>query len=177
MVDDYANTPCNQLKAWSANNGMADPTAFFSDSHINMSDYGTPGMPKIAVVGCSSHKIFYNENYTAAGIEDAINTALLECDMSTTTIEEDTDVIFNMSLSPNPAYGEVNVIYEVSQPSDVAVDVINMTGERVLSVADGFQQIGQSEIKFDSGLLNDGFYFLRIQSNAGLKIKKFTVVR
>jgi len=82
MPDDYANTSCSSLTSWAENNSMGEADAYFSHSDINMNDYGTPGMPKIVVVGCSSHKVFYNMNYTAAGIEDAINEAIEECNTS-----------------------------------------------------------------------------------------------
>jgi len=176
MPDDYANTSCSSLTSWAENNSMGEADAYFSHSDINMSDYGTDGMPKIAVVGCSSHKVFYNENYTAAGIEDAINEALEECNSSGIFDDEIDDNISALNLFPNPVKNTTTVSYKMMESSIITVDVVNMTGETVLNISNSFQYAGPVKIQFDTGLLSDGFYFLRIQSKSGSQLTKFSVV-
>ena len=61
LVDDYANTACPTLVNWGISNSMSINTAF-SSSSINMSDYGSSGMPKVVVLGNANHSVFYNEN-------------------------------------------------------------------------------------------------------------------
>src|SRR6185436_4860235 len=63
LVDDFANTTCTSLETWQNNTGVPDATPF-SNSAINMNDYGGPGMPKIVVIGGPNHTVFYNTDYT-----------------------------------------------------------------------------------------------------------------
>lgn len=154
---------------------MAGADAFFSHSDISMSDYGIPGMPKVIVVGCSEHKIYYNENYTAAGIGDAIDIALAEC--GTTSVKENNTNSFELDLFPNPANNITNVIFELKQSSEVSIDVINITGESVLNVSNSFRNSGSHEIQFQTEQLGNGLYFLRIQSGSKSQVIKFSVAQ
>jgi len=153
--------------------GAAD--AYFSDHKLDMSDYGTPGMPKVVVVGCSEHKIYYNENYTASGIEEAIDEALIECNAINTSVEEFGNSSFNLDLFPNPTQNIVSVSYEILESSLVSIDVINMVGEIVQNVSKSVQDAGTNEFQFETNLLKDGLYFLRIQSAKGSQVVKFSV--
>jgi Leucine-rich repeat (LRR) protein len=78
LVDDYANTSCASLVNWGNSNSMPLNTAF-SSSAISMSDYGSAGMPKVVVLGGSSHSVYYNVNNNQInlnGVQTAINNAL-----------------------------------------------------------------------------------------------------
>lgn len=177
MADDYANTACSTLKSWASNNSMGDADAYFSDSDISMSDYGTPGMPKVIVVGCSEHKVYYNKNYTASGIGEAIDEALLECNAINTSVDEIGNNSFNINLFPNPAKNIVTVSFEMMESSEVTIDVLNMLGEIVLTISNSLQVEGSNEFQLNSNLLNDGLYFLRIQSQTRSQVVKFSVAQ
>lgn len=176
MADDYANTACSQLSSWAAANGMGSSDAFFSDAAVSMSDYGTPGMPKVIVVGCSDHKVYYNENYTAAGIGDAINEALEDCS-NLSVIEANSRNSFKVELFPNPTQSLTNISYEIAKSSVVSIDVVDMVGKTVLTITNSFQNSGLHELQFDTDFLNDGLYFLRIQSQNQSQTVKFSVAQ
>ena len=78
LCDDYGNTTCASLNSWANNIGVTN-TIRFSNSAIDMMDYGSTGMPKIVVVGGSNHTVYYNSNNTvdATNLQNAINSALL----------------------------------------------------------------------------------------------------
>lgn len=174
MVDDYANTTCSTLNSWANNNSMGEADAYFSNADIDMLDYGTPGMPKIVVVGCSGHAVYYNKNYTAAGIGDAINEALTDCN-TISAIEENENNIHELSVFPNPVNNTATISYEITEASIVTVDVLNLMGESVLIVSNSNQNAGLIEFQFDTNSLKDGFYLVRIHSNKGEKVTKFSV--
>src|SRR5438128_5107173 len=62
LCDDYANTSCSSLNSWGTSAGIAESSSSlrFSDAAINLTDYGSAGMPKIVVVGGTDHTVFYN---------------------------------------------------------------------------------------------------------------------
>ncbi|MCF8370512.1 MAG: T9SS type A sorting domain-containing protein [Bacteroidales bacterium] len=173
LVDDYANTSCSSLSSWANSNGLGESDAIISSSSVNMSDYGIPGMPKIIVVGCSGHKVYYNMNYTANGIETAISEALSDCNFVSIN---DFDNSFNFSLFPNPSQDIITVSYSIIKSSKVInIDVLNVTGEMVLNLLDVIPNSGLGEFQFNTDRLSDGLYFLRMQTNVGTKTVKFSV--
>ena len=78
LADDYGNSSCNYLSGWAGNYNITTD-AIFSDAILNMTDYGTNGMPKVVVLGKNTHTIYYNQNdnkTTQIGVENAITLAL-----------------------------------------------------------------------------------------------------
>ena len=175
MADDYANTSCQSLASWAASNGMSGTDSFFSHSDVSMSDYGTPGMPKVIVIGCSEHKVYYNENYTAAGIGDAIDEALADC--TNTFVKENNSNRVQVDLFPNPTQNITNLSFQLKESSDVTIDVINIIGESVLQVASSNHSSGTHNIQFGTEQLDAGLYFLRIQSGMKSQVVKFSVAQ
>src|SRR6187455_3648496 len=77
MADDVANSSCASINNWANGNG-APQNAYslrFSNADIDMSDYGSAGMPKIVVLGGTSHTVFYNVNnaVNATALQSAID--------------------------------------------------------------------------------------------------------
>ena len=176
MVDDYANTTCSLLYGWSNSSGMGNADAYFSDSQISMSDYGQNGMPKVVVVGCTEHKVYYNENYTADGITEAIEEAIAECDSFSTSVDKFNGSENKLQLFPNPANNMFNVSYELTEADNVTVDVANMVGKTIHHVSNSKQSAGLVEIQINTEQFRNGFYFLKVETSKGLQVVKFSVV-
>ena len=86
MADDYANTSCSSLSSWGNNYNMPNST-FFSTSAINMNGYGVAGMPKVVVLGGTSHTIYFNQNDSHINfqvVKTAIDSALANYLVQTT---------------------------------------------------------------------------------------------
>ena len=167
LADDYANSTCSYLTGWASNyNITAD--AFFSNTDLDMLDYGTVGMPKVVVLGKNTHTIYYNENdnkTTQIGVENAITLALT----SSTGIDEQAENNLNLTAYPNPTTGTINVEYNSQTP--VQFDVINMLGENVLSQNTN----NTKKATIDVSSLNKGLYFLHMTTESKKTSLKFTL--
>lgn len=173
MVDDYGNTTCESLNSWAANYNMEGATTF-SDNHITMSDYGTDGMPKIVVLGGSDHKIFFNENSSSTGIEDAISAAFAAS--NSVAIDELSDSKLSVSSFPNPATDVLTVSYELGQRSSVAMEVVDLLGNQVVVLRnEGAKGAGAHQTQVDVQDLNNGAYFLKLSTTDGVKTVSFIV--
>ena len=112
IVDDYGDANCTTLSNWatSSNIGTLSNMSLFDNAGnvINMNNYGTPGMPKVVVLGGTNHQVYYNKNNGLAndqtGITAAINSAL-----STTSVAEFQKISF--AMAPNPAQQTVRISY------------------------------------------------------------------
>jgi hypothetical protein len=172
MADDYANTSCSSLESWAANNGMSNCIKF-SDAAVNMGDYGIPGMPKIVVLGSSSHKVYFNQNSGSLGISTAIDEAL---DDIANGLVENANFNLNINTFPNPANNQLTVSYELKQPSNIDLEIYNLLGARVISFKkNNSTGAGKYSEKIDVSNLSNGTYFLKINSNQKNHTIKFSV--
>lgn len=167
LADDYANSTCSNLTGWSSNYNIA-ADAFFSNTDLDMLDYGTIGMPKVVVLGKKTHTIYYNENdnkTTQIGVENAITLALT----SSTEIDEHTENNLSLIVYPNPTFGTINIEYNSQIP--VQFDIINMLGKKVLSQKTN--SIKSTTIDVSS--LTKGLYFLQMTTGSKITNLKFTL--
>ncbi len=172
VADDYANTNCNTLSAWTANYGIGDGTREFSDPSISMSDYGTDGMPKIVILGGTNHKVYFNKNSSTEGFEAALNLALSENPLS---IDENPQS-FKLNVYPNPANETLNIFYEISEAANIQLDLFNIQGSIVSRVQpEGIKENGIYNLKIDLTEFGEGTYFLRMSSNSTVKMVKIIV--
>ena len=166
LADDYANSTCSYLSGWASNYNISTD-AVFSDGQLDMSDYGTPGMPNVVVLGKNSHTIYYNKNdntITQIDVEDAITLALT----ATVGIDEEATNL-QLNAYPNPTTGFINIEYTSQSP--VQFDVINMLGEKVLS-----QNTNNTKnATVDVSNLTKGIYFLRMIADSKTTNLKFTL--
>ncbi len=82
-----------------------------------------------------------------------------------------------MSLThyPNPANGMTNIAFQVANSGSATVDIYNLTGQKVATVADGFRAAGTYNVQFDAAKLINGAYVVTLTSN-GTKVSHFMSV-
>lgn len=170
LVDDYANTSCDDLKAWATNNSMGSCTTF-SDPEIDMTDYGPTGMPKIVVLGGENHEVFYNKNNSnaAQGVASAIDQAL-----STTSINN-RDNNIEVTFSPNPTSSVLNITYELNLASIINMDIFNMLGQKIDSDQIN-PRLFSGNYQLNTSLFYEGTYFINISAKGFSKVIKFYVI-
>jgi hypothetical protein len=174
LSDDSGNTPCNSLALWASTNGI-HPDASFSNSSIDMDDYGGPGMPKTVVLGGTSHTVFYDVNgpVNSTSLEAAISNAL-----AATGIENQSSVLAGINLFPNPANNSTTMLtYNLVQNADVTVDVYNTLGAKVISLPAGEQIPGEHEIPLDLSTLSNGVYFISLGAGEASLTTKFIIAK
>ncbi len=162
LVDDYANTSCPSLTSWGNTNGMTNSTVF-SNAAIDMSHYGTAGMPKIVILGGASHTVFDNQNNSlnTTQFNAAMSQALLA---SAIGINEMNYTKTTMSVYPNPVSSDhFKISYTLSESTNVKIEIYNILGALVKEVLNENQITGAHEINIESTLKN-GTYFVKIKN-------------
>lgn len=174
-ADDVANTSCSTLSSWCSTNGMSTATKF-SNSAVNMSNYGTAGMPKVVVLGGTSHTVYYNQNdgaITQSGIQTAINTALA---VNTLGVNENS-VFASANVYPNPANNACSLSFNLSKDSKVNIEVQNQLGQKVSIVFNGDLQKGENTLNINTSKLSSGNYFINFSDGETSKKAKLIIVR
>jgi hypothetical protein len=171
LVDDKADTPCNTLTSWGNTNGMPNAVKF-SNATINPADYGNVGMPKIIVLGGTSHTVFYNEDdgNNLAGIDPAINQAL-----ASTGIVENNDIIYSVNVFSNTKNKGATIAFDLVKADAVSIDIIDITGKQINVFPSANQTAGKHEIQIDLGSFDDGLYFVKLNVGNTAKVVKFVL--
>ncbi len=175
VTDDEGTTACATIEGWCNTNGITN-AFYFSDPNINMMDYGGPGMPKVVVLGCTDHKVYYNRNnsFTGAQVATAIDAAL--ADMAGGCVTPDAiselDGSFSLEVFPNPAATSLNVSFARINASELNMEVYNVSGVLLEQISlEGVE----SNTQIDISDLADGIYFVKVIGNDGSEVKRFQV--
>ena len=140
-----------------------------------MSDYGTNGMPKVVVLGGSSHTLYYNENNaqpTFIGVLNAINDAL----SAPLAVEQSVSNEFEISTYPNPVNNMLNVSYTKIQSSIINFTIVDVLGKVVLSIEEDASYLkGEATKSINVSTLDNGNYFLKISSEGAVESLPFVV--
>lgn len=178
LVDDYANTSCSTLSSWASGNGISSADAIFSDAAINMSDYGSTGMPKVVVICGSSHSVIFNQNNSldATAFGKALENALM-C-ASANGIQDAGADYPGVKIYPNPSVNGKTVIdYTLRTASNVKIEIFNTLGEKVMTLTDQHQDAGDHSLDFGSTGLSEGIYIATITTGVNSQSTRFIIGR
>ncbi len=97
-----------------------------------------------------------------------------------TSVEKNFIKQFNFYLYnnyPNPFNPTTTIKFYLSKDSEIELNVYNLTGNKVQTLAKGFYKAGTYEIYFDGKDLVSGIYFYQLKTNYGSLIKKMILIK
>jgi hypothetical protein len=161
MVDDYANTSCSSLNTWANSIGVPQSASSlrFSNAAINMMDYVSTGMPKIVVVGGTSHTVFYNANNSvnSSALQAAINSAL-----SATGVNGPNAISASFHVYPNPLKGSGEIKVSMAKTSDVSLSLYNLEGKLIQNLFAGKMYAGENTLALNAADYSEGMYLVKL---------------
>jgi hypothetical protein len=90
----------------------------------------------------------------------------------------DAPAVFSLGQNfPNPFNPETTIRYGLPSKTHVLLAVYNALGERVAVLAEGEQESGLHEVRFDGSALASGVYFYRLQSPGYVQTKKLSLLK
>ena len=78
---------------------------------------------------------------------------------------------------PNPFNPATVIMFDLPQPSEVRLDVFNVMGQRVATVAKGIHEAGRHSVEFDASQLSSGVYVYRLQAGPVSLTRKMTIIQ
>ena len=177
LADDYGTTPCSSLNSWANGSGVSIPQSSFSQRFVNpsilISDYGTYSMPKIVVLGGTTHHVYFNSTvntFNATNLQTAINNAL-----AATGVDDLNSDFLNVSLFPIPSNNQTTLSVSLKSNSNVKVELFNLVGEKVSEIYNNQLNSGSNEIILNTSGYTNGVYFVKVSVSDRIKIIKLIV--
>ena len=83
---------------------------------------------------------------------------------------------------PNPFAGSTLVAYDLAEPAQVRLDVYDVVGRAVATLADGAREAGEHVARFEAGALPAGVYLVRLEAigddgQAVVQTRRITLLR
>jgi len=93
---------------------------------------------------------------------------------------EPTETVKGFALEqnyPNPFNPTTNISFTLPEASNVSLEVYNMQGQRVATIANGAMAAGSHNVSFDATNLSSGIYLYRLTAGAFTATNKMMLVK
>lgn len=84
---------------------------------------------------------------------------------------------FDIALYPNPASGPVTIAFNLSQAVEVTLEVFDVTGRFVTTIAHNHFEEENNEVSWNASGVNPGIYFIRMETETYGAMKKIFVIK
>jgi plastocyanin len=81
----------------------------------------------------------------------------------------------NLSVYPNPAVNRISISYTLNNPSDVAIDLVNLSGAQVKRILVDQQNAGAQNTDVDLNSINAGIYFIEMKVGDAEIVRKLII--
>ncbi|MGF1669152.1 MAG: family 16 glycosylhydrolase [Balneolaceae bacterium] len=101
-------------------------------------------------------------------------------EIPTSTEQHDDSVPETFKLKqnyPNPFNPTTNIQFELSEISEITLDVYDIMGRHVANLANGLYRSGQHIVRFDASDLASGLYIYRLHTGAYVQTKKMLLLK
>lgn len=78
---------------------------------------------------------------------------------------------------PNPFNPSTEISFSLAEASQVRLEVYNIAGQRLATVATGFYSAGEHSVTFDGSGLASGIYMYRLEAGAFVETKKMVLLK
>ncbi len=109
----------------------------------------------------------------AACIDDV--TVLVD-DIGNVGIEEPT-IIKKYSLFPNPASDNCTLSMDLTESSNISINISDMSGKNIMQIYDGYADIGLFSKQFNTKTLSSGMYSVVVKIGDKVKVEKLIINR
>jgi PKD repeat protein len=92
-------------------------------------------------------------------------------------IEENVSAIRNVTLYPNPTSNITNVSFDLTENTNVAIDLYDMSGRLVKAIPTQYLTSGNNSITIETSEVNAGIYFANITTDKFSKTYRLVIIK
>lgn len=168
-------TLCSYSQTWVTTNSLSLYAPMDSGATA-VAAYGGFGMPTVVLVGRSSHKVMFSTLSFSTSDTTIMRDSILAMLGVTTGVDEISTSINNVDIYPNPATGNVTLNVNLKDQTNLQIDVIDIVGKQVAVIATENNITGNVTKQFNTELLSNGLYTIRINANGSTINRKLNVI-
>lgn len=171
----YSDTyTCSTVNSWVTTNGI---TSIPADSGaLQVAYYGGMGMPTIVILGGGTAHTVLGSPYLAYTTSD---TTIMANDirnfLNGTGIKEN-NFISKINLFPNPSNEQVKLTFELKEISTVRIELFDISGRLVSTIAEKKNQVGQITETINTSLYSEGAYLIKVNADGNVSQQKLNIV-
>ncbi|MGM0650265.1 MAG: C25 family cysteine peptidase [Bacteroidota bacterium] len=178
----YKKVSCEQGEEYWGTYYWYDYLAFYLDGNMEAQwDGEVDWTQETYAISTGQHELkwkYEKDGVESAG-EDAAwldNIALPPHDQATIIQQQNMDVKdFSLSIMPNPASDRANVLFNLTEQSDVNIKLIDMHGRVVRNIYDQESPQGKYNVTFDVNSLSEGMYMIFFSTGNEQKTEKLMI--
>jgi len=128
----------------------------------------------------SDNHLYVGGTFSTAGGKPASRFARWDIDDTSTSVHTAAEIPTAVHLHqnyPNPFNPATTIRFDLHQPSYVTLEVFDLLGRRVSSLADGDFAAGSHQVVFDAGRLAGGVYIYRLQTPGQSQTRKLILMK
>ncbi|MBM2814309.1 MAG: hypothetical protein HW421_1071 [Ignavibacteria bacterium] len=80
-------------------------------------------------------------------------------------------------MTPNPVMNNSDIQFTIIEDCDVALDIINESGQLIKNLVRGFHKPGTFNVRLDAHDMNSGVYLVTLKACEQIAIMKFQVLK
>ena len=108
---------------------------------------------------------------------DKINNTKSSSAATSIKVEDDTKILNNVKVYPNPVSDQLNLTYNVNKDSNVTIKIMDVLGNEITTLLSQHLTAGEQNNSFSiPSRLNTGFYFIRLIVGNETIIKRISVL-
>ena len=93
-------------------------------------------------------------------------------------VEDDAPAAFTVAQnSPNPFNPTTTIAFNIAEAGNVTVDVFNVAGQKVDTIADAYMSAGSHNVTWDASSFSAGVYFYTVKSGSHSETMKMTLLK
>lgn len=180
MVKGYAlpfenTTSCTYTANWVVSNGLGKLYQPVDSGATQVAHYGGFGMPTVVLLGgaAPNRRVMFSTLSFSTSDTTAMRDSIISL-FNMSSITDSPNVVNAFTVFPNPTTDNVTINLELKQTSNLFIDITDIIGKQVAIVMNEKQQ-GIITKQFNTALLPNGSYFVRLQVNGKTTIRKLTI--
>ena len=146
--------------------GLTFPTASGSQGGGNIvyQDYNILSYPTVIVI-TPDHSIV--EQYVWYPDEETITAAVISAGGILVNTDENPINQVDVNIYPNPITSAGKIGFHLLEESEIILKIVNIMGQEVLNMPATVYEHGNNTIEFSVEHLQNGYYFVKLDSNTG----------
>jgi len=92
-------------------------------------------------------------------------------------ISEQSSVVFDLKVIPNPFTEKTSISYTLSKVENVALSIIDLTGKEIFRLVNEKQNMGKQTVVLNASQLSAGIYFYKLKTESETKVGKMVLKR